>query len=150
MTMRCRVPSFDQRFFWRLLLIAILVLGASAARAGEHGGNGDRNSHCGGHKVTICHIPPGNPSNAHTITVDESALRAHFAHGDSPGACQSGGPCNPNPCQNLGTCSLDGLGGFSCQCISNGGLGETVGPVCECAPGCTSEPTGGCSCGSTG
>jgi len=40
------------------------------------------------HKVTICHLPPGNPENAHTISVDESALPAHLAHGDSMGACE--------------------------------------------------------------
>ena len=33
-------------------------------------------------KVTICHIPPGNPGNAHTITVGAPAVRAHAAHGD--------------------------------------------------------------------
>ncbi|HLF87486.1 MAG TPA: DUF5666 domain-containing protein [Anaerolineales bacterium] len=38
-------------------------------------------------KVTICHIPSGDPSKANTITVDESALAAHLAHGDSLGAC---------------------------------------------------------------
>src|SRR6185295_19387348 len=38
-------------------------------------------------KVTICHIPPGNPGNAHTITVGASAVPAHQAHGDTLGAC---------------------------------------------------------------
>ena len=38
-------------------------------------------------KVTICHIPPGNPGNAKTITISESALAAHLAHGDYLGAC---------------------------------------------------------------
>ena len=38
-------------------------------------------------KVTICHIPPGNPENAHTITIDISALPAHLAHGDTLGPC---------------------------------------------------------------
>ena len=33
-------------------------------------------------KVTICHIPPGNPANAHTITVGSPAVAAHKAHGD--------------------------------------------------------------------
>jgi hypothetical protein len=37
--------------------------------------------------VEICHIPPGNPANAHTIAVAPSALSAHLAHGDSMGAC---------------------------------------------------------------
>ena len=33
-------------------------------------------------KVTICHIPPGNPDNAHTITVGAPAVAAHESHGD--------------------------------------------------------------------
>jgi hypothetical protein len=40
-----------------------------------------------GHKVVICHHPPGNPDNAHTITVDQSAVPAHLAHGDTLGPC---------------------------------------------------------------
>jgi hypothetical protein len=32
--------------------------------------------------TTICHIPPGNPGNAHPITIGISAVRAHEAHGD--------------------------------------------------------------------
>ena len=42
-------------------------------------------------KVTICHIPPGNPANAHSITVGAPAVRAHLAHGDSIGACSDQG-----------------------------------------------------------
>jgi hypothetical protein len=39
-------------------------------------------------KVTICHIPPGNPGNAHTITVGAKAADSHIAnHGDTLGAC---------------------------------------------------------------
>jgi chromosome segregation ATPase len=38
-------------------------------------------------KVTICHIPPGNEDNPHTITIGESALEAHQAHGDTIGEC---------------------------------------------------------------
>ena len=33
-------------------------------------------------KVVLCHIPPGNPENAHTIEVGESAVDAHLEHGD--------------------------------------------------------------------
>ena len=39
-------------------------------------------------RVTICHIPPDNPENAHTITVSINALPAHLAHGDHCGACE--------------------------------------------------------------
>ena len=42
-------------------------------------------------KVDICHRPPGNPANAHPITVGAPALPAHLAHGDNVGACEGGG-----------------------------------------------------------
>ncbi len=43
-------------------------------------------------KVTICHIPPGNPENAHTIRVGAAAVPAHLLlHGDSLGECDGGG-----------------------------------------------------------
>ena len=38
-------------------------------------------------KVVICHIPPDNPDNAHTIEVAMPALPAHLAHGDYSGQC---------------------------------------------------------------
>ena len=39
-------------------------------------------SQYGHHKVTICH-------NGHTITIDEDALPAHLAHGDTLGPCHT-------------------------------------------------------------
>lgn len=44
-------------------------------------------------KVAVCHIPPGNPSNAHTIRVGQPAVRAHLAHGDALGDCS----CQSDP-----------------------------------------------------
>ena len=41
-----------------------------------------------GEKVQLCHIPPGNPDNAHTIVVGSDAVSAHLGHGDYLGACQ--------------------------------------------------------------
>jgi hypothetical protein len=41
-----------------------------------------------GEGVTLCHVPPGNPDNAHTITVGTPAVRAHLRHGDHLGACE--------------------------------------------------------------
>ena len=37
--------------------------------------------------TTICHIPPGNPANRHTIQISSHSLNAHLAHGDSIGTC---------------------------------------------------------------
>ena len=41
-------------------------------------------------KVTICHVPPGNPGNAHTISVSPNAADAHLGHGDYCGPCETG------------------------------------------------------------
>lgn len=50
------------------------------------------------HKTVICHVPPGNPENAHTIEVDDHALQAHL--GDNPEGLHGGdsrGPCHEPP-----------------------------------------------------
>lgn len=72
-----------------LLGIALAMLGAASAQAG------------GTNKVKVCHVPPGNPTNWHTITIGENALPAHLAHGDLAGTCEEncevlcsdGNPC---------------------------------------------------------
>lgn len=48
-------------------------------------------------KVLICHIPPGNPDNAHTICVSTHAVEPHQSHhGDLIGACDDGGEDPPD------------------------------------------------------
>jgi len=42
-------------------------------------------------KVDVCHVPPENPANAHTITISKDALGAHLEHGDRVGSCDSTG-----------------------------------------------------------
>ncbi|HSS37253.1 MAG TPA: hypothetical protein VLT58_00645 [Polyangia bacterium] len=50
------------------------------------------------HKTTICHIPPGNPANAHTLCVGNAAVPAHLQnHGDYLGPCKVEQPCPPPP-----------------------------------------------------
>ena len=49
-------------------------------------------------KVEVCHIPPGNPDNAHTITISENALAAHLDHGDHVGACDSARTTEESAC----------------------------------------------------
>ena len=40
-------------------------------------------------KVEVCHIPPGNPRNAHTICISPAAVDTHIQrHGDSCGPCE--------------------------------------------------------------
>jgi len=55
-------------------------------------------------KIQICHIPPGNPANWHTITISEKALKAHLKHGDLPGAC--GEHCE-SLCDDANACTVD-------------------------------------------
>ena len=38
-------------------------------------------------KVVICHIPPGKPDKAKTISVGAAAVPAHLRHGDTLGPC---------------------------------------------------------------
>ena len=40
-------------------------------------------------KVTVCHIPPGNPDNRHDICISPNAVQAHLNHGDQLGSCGS-------------------------------------------------------------
>ena len=60
-----------------MVALAAMMLAAAPAFAQDGGDN----------KVTICHFPPGNPENAHTISVGEAAVPAHLAHGDFRGPC---------------------------------------------------------------
>ncbi|MFC1719794.1 hypothetical protein ACFL00_01470 [Pseudomonadota bacterium] len=64
-------------------------------------------------KVDVCHIPPGNPENAHTITISENAVGAHLDHGDHLGACdstQTGGVVEaPNRSQSACACPRAGV-----------------------------------------
>ncbi len=46
-----------------------------------------------GHKVDICHVPPGNPENVQTINISKAAAVFHLLlhEGDSEGACEDPG-----------------------------------------------------------
>jgi len=63
-------------------------------------------------KTTVCHIPPGNPANAHTICVGNAAVQAHIDHGDFVGTC---------------TCDGDDGGGGSGSGGGGGGTGSGGG-----------------------
>lgn len=64
---------------WMLLTAVVMLVLVPAMAATAKGGPKP--------KVTICHIPPGNPGEAHTISVSGNAATAHLAHGDTEGAC---------------------------------------------------------------
>ena len=58
-------------------------------------------------KITICHIPPGNPDNPISITISASALNAHLSHGDNTDSCPSSTNTKNNILQNDPTVSPD-------------------------------------------
>jgi hypothetical protein len=66
----------------RMLGAVVFLAGVAIAPAPAQSGQ---------EKVNICHIPPGNPDNAHTIVVGAPAVPAHLAHGDELGECGGGG-----------------------------------------------------------
>ncbi len=63
---------------------------------GQTGCNNDPPVETNG-KVIICHLPPGNPGNQQTLQVSPSSVKAHLAHGDWIGNCNT---CNPTTYTN--------------------------------------------------
>jgi hypothetical protein len=107
-----------------LCWVAIAVVGVTSASAG-------------GAKVCLCHVPPGDPADAHTICVGAPAVRAHLGHGDTMGACPvacgggAGNTCAANQfCKrDVGLCSQDDRG----VCVSlPTGCPRISDPVCGC------------------
>jgi uncharacterized repeat protein (TIGR01451 family) len=102
-------------------------------------------------KVQICHIPPGNPDNFHTITVSENAVPAHLAHGDLGGSCDTqcetlcgdGDACTIDACDPAGGCAApapaDCSDGDPCTTDScDPGTGcENVSVICDAPDACT-------------
>jgi hypothetical protein len=63
-------------------------------------------------KTTVCHIPPGNPANAHTICIGNAGVPAHLAnHGDFVGTCSCGGGDGGGDGSGSGSGSGGGGGG---------------------------------------
>ena len=52
-------------------------------------------------KIEICHVPPGNPDNAHTLSISVNAMRAHLAHGDYMDECTENGDDETNDKQEI-------------------------------------------------
>jgi hypothetical protein len=58
-------------------------------------------------KVQICHVPPGNPTNAQTLTISENAIASHLENHELDFL----GPCPPScaevECDDGDACTLD-------------------------------------------
>lgn len=92
-----------------------------------------------GNKVQVCHIPPGDPANFHTITISENALTAHLGHGDLPGRCFENAEIL---CDDVDACTIDGMDATTETCLVDH-------PPVDCTDGllCTTDgcdPTSGC------
>ncbi len=96
------------------LLFLMAIFAASAALAGG-----------GQTKVDVCHIPPGNPANWHTITVGQPAVNAHVTnHGDMIGTCDA--ICE-SLCEDGNMCTQDvDPAGDDCECL------DAPGPPVDC------------------
>jgi hypothetical protein len=122
--------SLSRSLLFRSLLVALFVLAAAAAQAGP------------GQKVKVCHIPPGDPGNFHTITVGANALQAHLGHGDLAGSCAAycdtlcsdGDPCTVDACDASEQCLTEHPPG---DC--NDGNPCTT-DTCSSLTGCVSAP----------
>ena len=77
-------------------------------------------------EVEICHVPPGNPANAHTITVGSRAVQAHLNHGDYVGECAPS-------CEPVGTECTEATAAACCTGLCSILSGQIPGIGC-CTP----------------
>ena len=97
-------------------------------------------------KVKVCHIPPDDPANFHTITISENALQAHLDHGDKFGAC---GLFSELLCDDGDACTIDAFFEGTESCIlpiaardptdCDDGDPNTA-DSCDSVQGCINEP----------
>jgi hypothetical protein len=83
-------------------------------------------------KTTICHVPPGNPDNAHTLCIGNAAVKHHLKnHPDYLGPCKRESTCQPPPSGTGGTAGMEGTGGAGgaggTAMEGTGGAGGTAG-----------------------
>ncbi len=75
--------------------------------------------------IEVCHCPPGNPDNCHTILINPAALPAHLAHGDTLGRCE----CEPAPPGMVSWWDGDAVIGTTAFDIQNDNDGTLTGGV---------------------
>lgn len=91
-------------------------------------------------KVQVCHRPPGNPANFHTINISQNALPAHLAHGDLVGACNA---LCAILCDDADACTIDDTG----NCETSGCPSSRTPVNCSDSNLCTidtCDPGSGC------
>jgi hypothetical protein len=64
-------------------------------------------AHAKAEKICLCHIPPGDLGDAHTICVGMPAVRTHLRHGDTLGACTVCGGIDGATCPAGQFCKRD-------------------------------------------
>ena len=127
------VTMHDQCRTMVLMGLCIMVMGLGMFTPSVNAASGD--------KVTICHFPPGNPSNPREITVAASAVPAHLEHGDFVGSCEivcGNGICDPG--EDAFNCADD------CGACGNG-ICDAGENVFNCAADCTVCGDAICSAG---
>lgn len=94
-------------------------------------------------KSLLCHVPPGNPDNAHSICIGDAAVPAHLANHGGDGCGECGEP--PDPCGN-DVCD-EGENCFNCpqDCtfpeICDDGVDNDCDGLADCAdPDCSESP----------
>jgi hypothetical protein len=113
----------------RLIVIILLVVPLAGSATAD------------ANKVEVCHAPPGNPDNFHTITISESALAIHLAHGDVAGACNE---FCAQLCNDGDACTIDDFA----DCETAGCPAERTPVDCSDFDLCTNDlcdPQSGCS-----
>lgn len=144
---RIRVPHLERVVSraWYAVPVALVLLAGVA--------HGDATP-----KVTICHLPPGNPSNVQLITVGAPAVPAHLAnHGDAVCAAgnndccadRSGEVCTnlQDDANNCGRCGIVCPAGDIC---SAGVCGCSIAGDTNCNGTCTDTSTDPSNCGQCG
>ena len=87
--------GFLKQKFVRLTLavgLSVAMLGGVFSISGTASANHKPGHYGPNDKMTICHRPPGNPSNAQTLEISGNAWQAHQQHGDTQGPCPTPTP----------------------------------------------------------
>jgi len=95
-----------------IIWFAVTVLISNVAFADETEGFCDCSISEEASNDVICHVPPGNHKNMHTIRVGAPAIHAHLEHGDMLGPCpgddtNSDDRSEDSVVQSLSACECD-------------------------------------------